>query len=133
MIKRSNIYLLNTVKKILSQGIYLGAYTNADRYLSDITNFFNERGFCNAILDGDEVIVETKDWTPIMSIRIEQNTLLISPLDPPMFFQSFLDALEYVTKIGPTKDYNKKPQPKVESEEKNDKSDDGDTPDFDGI
>ena len=117
MTKRSNVYLLNTVKKILSQGIYLGAYTNPDHYLSDIANFFNERGFCSALRDGDEVIIESRDWTPIMSLRIEQNTLVISPLEPASFFQSFMDTLEYVTTIGPTKEYNKKPQPKEEKTE----------------
>ena len=126
MTKRSNIYLLNTVKKILSQGIYLGAYTNRDKYLLDIANFFNDRGFCNAIHHGDEVIIESRDWTPILSIRIEQNTLLITPLEPATFFQSFLDTLEYVTTIGPTKDYNKKPAPKVENENKEDPDDSDD-------
>lgn len=125
MTKRSNIYLLNTIKKILSKGIYLGAYTDADQYLTDVSNFLNERGFCNAIHHGDEVIVESKDWTPIMSIRIEKNTLVLEPLESATFFQSFLDIIEYVTAIGSTKDYNKKPESKVEQEEKSE-SDDSD-------
>ena len=130
--RRSNIYLLNTIRKILSKGIYLGAYTDADRYLNDISNFLNERGFCNAIRHGDEVVVESKDWNPIMSICIENNTLILTPLESATFFQTFLDTLEYVTKIGPTKNYNKKPQTTEQNEEKKDKSDD-DSPDFDWI
>ena len=77
MSNRSHNYLLITVKKILKNGIYLGALTKPNEYLSDITNFFNERGFCRAIHVKDEVILEADDWTPIMSLTIEKNTIIL--------------------------------------------------------
>ena len=93
MSNRANIYLLNTVKKILKNGIFLGALTRPDEYLNDLAEYFNESGFCSAVFDGDELVIEGRDWVPILSLRIEQNTLIIVPLEEPRFFQSFMDII----------------------------------------
>lgn len=129
MTKRSNIYLLNTVKRVLTHGIYLGANTNADKYLSELCNFFNERGFCGATYEDDEVIIESREWIPIMSLRIVKNTLIFVPLSEAVFFQSFLDTLEFATQIWTAKDYDQKQEDK--KEEKPKKDDDSD--DFEWI
>ena len=130
MSNRSHNYLLITVKKILRNGIYLGALTKPHEYLSDIANFFNERGFCRAIHVKDEVIIEADDWTPIMSLTIEKNTLIMTPLMDANFFQCFMDTLEYVTKVGVKKSYDQK-EPEVNKETK--KDDKNDDPDFEWI
>jgi hypothetical protein len=107
MTGRANVYLLDTIKKILRSGIYLGAMTDSENYLLDLCSFFNERNIVNAIYNGDEVILETKDWRPILSLEIHDNTLVIIPLEEANFFQCFIDTIEFVTKV-PKKAYKKK-------------------------
>jgi hypothetical protein len=125
MTKRSNAYLLNTIKRILTHGIYLGANTNPDRYLEDLCYFFNQRGLCYATLDNDELIIEDRGWTPMLSLKIEKNTLIFTPLEDAVFFQSFLDTLEFVTNVWTAKKYDKKEETKKEdSPKKDDDSDD---------
>ena len=96
MSKRSNVYLMDTIKRVLKHGIYLGDESDPDEYLSDLCDFFNKKDFVSAIFEAGEVILEAHDWRPIMSFKIEQSTLFITPLGEADFFQGFLDVLQFV-------------------------------------
>ena len=65
-----------------------------------------------------------------MSLTIEKNTLIMTPLMDANFFQCFMDTLEYVTKVGVKKSYDQK-EPEVNNETK--KDDKNDDPDFEWI
>ena len=95
------------IERILTHGISLGDLTEleAENYLLDLCQFGNKDKVFKAVIQGNNVIIESYAWDPIMAVQVYKNTLLMKPLSEANFFDSFMLVLGYVSAKNSIKEF----------------------------
>ena len=110
IVKKNNIFMLDTIKRILKHGIYLGDISSPDYYMMNLCKHFNSNSPFRAVYQEDKVIIETQDFEPIAGFRIRRNTLELASIGKDDFFNCFMDILEFVCKPLPKEKEKEKKQ-----------------------